>query len=102
MTSFTELTGERERPDSRDEQMEQIRELLVGDIVRRTEARIGALEARLKEAETDIGRRLDELAARLEALGADLTTERRAAFAELSRGVIELGAHIRRLSSNES
>lgn len=102
MTSFTELTGDRDRPDPKDEQMDQIRELLVGDIVRRTEARIDALESRLSEAQDDIGRRLDELAERLEALGADLTDDRRASFEELSRGVIELGERIRNLSTNQS
>ncbi len=102
MTSFPEFVGDRERPDTKDEQMEQIRELLVGDIIRRTEARLETLEARLKEAEADFGQRLDQLAARLEALGADLTTERRAAFEDLSRGVVELGERIRNLSRSES
>lgn len=102
MTSFTELTGGGDRSEAKDEQMDQIRELLVGDIVRRTEARIGALEDRLTEVQDDLGRRLDELAARIEELGGDLSADRRASFEELSRGVVELGERIRNLSTNES
>jgi hypothetical protein len=64
--------------------MEQIRELLVGDILRRTGARIQALEARVRELE-----------ARLEAQATEQTAGRRSAFEELSRNVADLADRIR-------
>jgi hypothetical protein len=70
--------------DSTDAQMEQIRELLVGDILRRTDARIEALEARVRELE-----------ARLEAQATEQTAGRRSAFEELSRNVADLADRIR-------
>jgi len=73
--------------DSTDAQMEQVRELLVGDIQRRADARLEALEARVREFE-----------ARLEALSAEQTASRRSAFDELARNVTELGERIRQLA----
>ena len=73
--------------ESTDAQMDQIRELLVGDILRRADARVEALEARVHELE-----------GRLEALGAEQTAGRRSAFDEWSRGVAELGERIRHLA----
>ncbi len=87
MTELARLGAQSTHADSTDAQMEQIRELLVGDIVRRADARIEALEARLREFE-----------ARLEALGAEQTAGRRSAFDELSRSVAELGERIRHLA----
>jgi archaellum component FlaC len=75
------------RVDSADAQMEQIRELLVGDVQRRADARLEALEARVRDLE-----------ARLEALSTEQTASRRSAFEELARGVAELGERIKNLA----
>jgi len=75
------------RVDSADAQMEQIRELLVGDVQRRADARLEALETRVRDLE-----------ARLEALSTEQTASRRSAFEELARGVAELGERIKNLA----
>jgi len=75
------------RVDSADAQMEQIRELLVGDVQRRADARLEALEARVRDLE-----------ARLEALNSEQTANRRSSFEELARGVAELGERIKNLA----
>ncbi len=100
MTEMAQLGAQSTHADSTDVQMEQIRELLVGDIVRRADARIEALEARVRELEAEIGRRLDALALRIEALSTEQTTGRRSAFDELSRSVAELGERIRHLAQS--
>ncbi len=89
MTELARLGAQSTYADSTDAQMEQIRELLVGDIVRRADARVEALEARVRELE-----------ARLEALGAEQTAGRRSAFDELYRSVAELGERIRHLAQS--
>jgi hypothetical protein len=85
MTTIAQLGAQSAHADSTDAQMDQIRELLVGDILRRADARVEALEARVRELE-----------GRIEALVAS----RRSAFDELSRGVAELGERIRHLAQN--
>ena len=97
---MAEAGADTARAESTDDQMDQIRELLVGEILRRTDARIEALESRHRELEDDIGRRVEALAVRIEALGTDLTTSRRSAFDELSRSVAELGDRIRLLAQS--
>ena len=87
MTTMAQLGAQSAPTESTDAQMDQIRELLVGDILRRADARVEALEARVRELE-----------GRLEALGAEQTAGRRSAFDELSRGVAELGERIRHLA----
>jgi polyhydroxyalkanoate synthesis regulator phasin len=89
MTTMAQLGVQSAHADSTDAQMDQIRELLVGDIMRRADARVEALEARVRELE-----------ARLEALGAEQTAGRRSAFDELSRSVTELGERIRQLGQS--
>ena len=81
-----------------DDRMEQIRELLVGDHLRSHEARLDAVETRLRDLEALVFRRVDALSARIEALAGETGTERRAAFDDLSRMVLDLGESIRRLS----
>ena len=46
------------------EKMDQIRELLVGEHVRSNEARMAAMEARLREIETGLIQRLDAMASK--------------------------------------
>ncbi|MDP1639944.1 MAG: hypothetical protein Q8L61_03395 [Hyphomicrobium sp.] len=78
--------------------MQQIRELLVGDAMRRSASRADQIEARLKDLEAEMTRRFDSLSAQVEALATNLSADRRAAFDELAHGVVELGERIRHLS----
>lgn len=84
--------------DLADEKMNQIRDLLIGDFVRASEARIAALEGRIRDLETGIGERLTVLNTRIEALAVDHTADRQAAFDELGKSVRELGERIRVLA----
>ena len=95
--------------DLADEKMSQVRDLLVGDLMRandariaaveaRSDARVAALETRVRDLETGIGQRLTTLHQRIEALAADHTADRQAAFDELGKSVLELGDKIRILS----
>jgi hypothetical protein len=81
-----------------EDRMEQIRELLVGEHLRVQEARLAAVESRLRDLEGLVFRRVDALTARIETLAADSGTDRRAAFDELSRMVLDLSENIHRLS----
>jgi len=81
-----------------DEKMNQVRDLLIGDFVRVSEARLAALEGRIRDLETGIGERLTLLQQRIETLGADHTADRQAAFDELGKHVRDLGERIRVLS----
>ena len=83
--------------DRNDEKMEQIRDLLVGDVVRQTERRLAALEGRLNELEHSVGSRLAALHARLVALAGVVGAELRAAFDELAKSVLDLGERIRKI-----
>ena len=78
-----------------DEKMEQVRELLFGDYRRHADLQLAAMDARLRELESVLTRRLADLEARLEALASRNSEDRRGAFEELSRNVTELGQRIR-------
>lgn len=78
-----------------DEKMEQVRELLFGEYRRQSDLQLAAMDARLREMEAVLNRRIDELQAKVEALASRSTEERRGAFEELSRNVTELGQRIR-------
>ncbi len=84
--------------DASDDRMDQIRELLVGEPLRLQEARLSALESRLRDLEGLVFRRVDALTARIEALSSETGADRRAAFDDLSRMVLDLSESIRRLS----
>jgi hypothetical protein len=84
--------------DMTDEKMEQVREILVGDSVRRMEARVTFLENRMNEFEVSIGRQLDALEARIEALAGSAEGERRVTFEALAASVSSLGEQIRRIA----
>jgi DNA anti-recombination protein RmuC len=99
-TSITQTGGIAAGPGAADAEMDQIRELLVGEQQRHTRARMDRLEARMKELEEDIARRFDALAARIETLGQETAAGRRASFEELSRSVMELGERVRNLSQS--
>ncbi len=78
--------------------MEQIREFLIGEHFRQHEARLAAVESRLRDLEGLVFRRVDALSARIEALAGETGADRRVAFDDLSRMVLELSESIRRLS----
>lgn len=84
--------------DLTDEKMDQIRELLIGDTLRRLNARITQLETRLVAVEGGIARRLDTLEGRLDAMTGAAEGDRRATFEALAQSVSELGEQIRRIS----
>lgn len=98
-TSLAELRGGvagREAAD--DAKMDQIRDLLFGEFKRENEARVALLEARVREIEQALHRRVDLLQARLDAVAGEMTSDRRQATEELSRGLVDLSDRIRRLN----
>ena len=97
VTSPTDLwTGSAVRPFS-DERMDQVRDLLFGDYKRQVDLQIAAMDARLREMESVLSRRVTELEARLEALASRSSEDRRGAFEELARNVTDLGQRIREI-----
>ncbi len=99
-TSLDELRGSMKGRDQVDEKMEQVRELLVGEDLRRSEARLAAMELRIREIEIALQQRLDALAARLDALAGETAAERRGSFDELAKCVAGLGDEIRRIGKS--
>lgn len=96
--TLNELRAAAAQRDGGDDRMQQIRDLLVGDQLRQQDARLAAVEMRLRELEGLVFRRVDALSARIEALSGELGADRRTSFDDLSRMVLELGESIRRLS----
>jgi hypothetical protein len=86
----------------RDDRMEQVRQLLVGDHVRDMEARMLALEQRLRELDVSVTRKLDAVAARIDTLSSQLDYDRRASFSDLSQGILELSERIRAVSKGNA
>lgn len=84
--------------DLADEKMIQVRDLLVGDFIREMTARMTVMETRIRDLENGLGQRLTVLNQRIEALAADHTVDRQAAFDELSKCVLDLGDKIRAIS----
>lgn len=101
VTLPSELRNGALSPEAADDKLEQIRDLLHGELRRDHDARLRALETRYKEFESDVQRRLELLQARLEALATENASERRTSFDELSRSIFELGDRIRRISHTE-
>lgn len=95
--SLNEIRGAVNR-DVTDEKMEQVREILVGDSVRRMEQRVSFLEQRQADFEVSIGRQLDALEARIEALAGAADGDRRVTFEALANSVSSLSEQIRRIS----
>ena len=95
---FNSLRNQQNFPDSNDERMEKVRELLLGDHIRANEARLAALEAKLRDVETVITQRIDVIHVRLEALAGEVHGDQRAAFDELAKSISDLGERIRRIS----
>ncbi|MGD9786172.1 MAG: hypothetical protein AB7E80_07720 [Hyphomicrobiaceae bacterium] len=97
-TTLDALRTQQPQREPADERMQQIRDLLVGDLQRHTEQRLAALEQRLDEFETTVSSRLAALHARLEALSGEMGADRRATFDELAHSVLELSEKIRTIS----
>jgi hypothetical protein len=81
--------------------MDQIRELLHGEMKREHDARIAVLEARVSELETGIFNQLDALHARLETLSGEMMNVRREHLDELARGFADMGDRVRRLTARD-
>ena len=77
--------------------MDQVRELLFGEYQRQSEARLAMMEARIRELELALHRRLDAMEGRVEQLASKADAEQRAAFDELARGIVDLGDRIRHI-----
>ena len=86
--------------DAGDEKMEQVRNLLFGEYQRRTDARLAALEQRVREMEAMLERRLDAIDARLEGLSGEIDANQRSALEEIARGMQDLGDRVRRIRGN--
>lgn len=83
--------------DATDDKMEQIRELLFGEFKRDSDARLALVEARVRELEAGIHRKLDAIQSRLEQLSVEMKSDRNASFEELSHSVVDLAERIRRI-----
>lgn len=88
--------------DPLDDKMEQICELLYGEFKRDSDARIALIDARVRELENSLHRRLDTIQTRIEALAGELRLnsrqDRERAFEQLSLSVVELGETIKRIA----
>ena len=96
-TPYSEFRTALGQAAQQDEKMDQVRELLFGEYQRQSEARLALLEARMRELELGLQRRLDEMEHRIEQIAGKSDAEQRAAFDELARGISELGERVRRL-----
>ena len=95
---FTELrNGVNSRDSNIDDKMDQIRELLYGEFKRDSDARIALIEARVRELESGLHRKLDAIQAQIGALSSSVKSDQSATFDELSRSVLELGERIRHI-----
>ena len=96
-TSYSEFRNAVGQSGSHDEKMEQVRELLFGEQHRQNEARMALLEARIRELELGLHKRLDAIEQQVSQIAGKAETEQRAAFDELARGIADLGERVRRL-----
>ena len=77
--------------------MDQVRELLFGEFQRQSEARMALLDARIRELELGLHRRLEALEQRVDHLAGKADADQRAAFDELARGIADLAERVRRV-----
>ena len=96
-TSYAEFRNGSFPAVQNDEKMDQIREILFGEYQRQSEARMALLEARVRELELTVHHRLDAMQTRVEQLAGQSEADKRAAFDELARSVVDLGERIRRI-----
>jgi hypothetical protein len=100
--SLEQMRAAAAQRDVRDDRMEQVRQLLVGDHVRDMEARMTELEQRMRELDGSVARKLDAVSARIDSLAGQLDFDRRAAFSDLSQGILELSERIRAVSKGNA
>ncbi|MEZ5854804.1 MAG: hypothetical protein R3D67_08695 [Hyphomicrobiaceae bacterium] len=84
-----------------DDKMQQIRDLLFGEFKRDSDQRLALIEARVRELEQGVHRKLDAIQARLESMSTDVVADRRRSFEELSRQVVELGERIGKIGGED-
>jgi hypothetical protein len=94
---LTEIRNGATARDLPDVKMDQIRELLFGEVQRQSEQRVVTLEAKVRELETALHHRLDAMQARIEALAAETRGDRRSTLDELTRGIADLGDRVKRI-----
>jgi hypothetical protein len=94
---LTELKNGAAPRDLSDVKMDQIRELLFGEVQRLSEQRITILEAKLQDMETALHHRFDAMQARIDALAAETRGEHRSTLDELARGIADLGDRVKRI-----
>lgn len=70
-----------------EDQLDQVRDLLFGEMRHKWDARLSALETRLETLEN-----------KLDALAHQLTDDRRREMSTIAEGIDELGRHVRRLT----
>jgi hypothetical protein len=83
--------------DLPDVKMDQIRELLFGEVQRQSEMRIITLETKVRELEAALQHRMDAMQARIDALAAETRDDRRSTLDGLARGIADLGDTIKRI-----
>jgi hypothetical protein len=91
MRDFRDASAETDLTEDR--KMDQIRDLICGDMRRQHEARIAALELRVRELEVGIYRRLDAMQARID----QLSGEKVGHFDELARSLADLSDRVRKI-----
>ncbi|MGQ0457115.1 MAG: hypothetical protein ACT4OU_08635 [Hyphomicrobium sp.] len=84
--------------DQGDYRMDQVRELIVGEAMRRMEARIAELEARLGDVELGIVRQLDALETRIDVLASAADGDQRDAFETMAKSITDLGEQLRNMA----
>lgn len=82
-----------------EDKMQQIRDLLFGEFKRDSDARLALIEARVRELEQGMHRKLDAIQASLAALSTDVTAERRRSLDQLAQSIGELGEKVRRIAA---
>lgn len=94
---FSEF-DENARREFSENKMDQIREILVGDIERRLDSQVRQLEQRMSEIEVGIIRQIDDLERRLEQLSGEASDHRRSMLDDLANSISELGERVRKIS----
>ena len=80
-----------------EDKMQQVRDLLFGEFKRDSDARLALIEARVRELEQGMHRKLDAIQASLDRLAGDVAADRRRSFEMLSQSIAELGDKVRRM-----
>lgn len=83
-----------------DDKMQQIRELLFGETKRESDARIALIEARVRELEQSMHRRLEAIQASIDTLARDVGNDRKRSLEQLAQSISELGDKVRRIGTD--